>query len=137
MSVVHIGHSGPVLAVTAFAAGVLAQVPEAVPLAMIAGLAGGVCAALADWIVDAQPLGWRALGHALIGAFTAGFMFPLGQPIVADVLGRFEMDPAVGVLFGGFMMGVMGLSVIVLVRDAARSRLKARIRADKADDDEA
>jgi len=135
VGVADLGGSGPVLAATGFAAGLLAQVPESVPLAMIAGLAGGLCAALADWIVDAQPLGWRAMGHATIGAFTAGFLYPLGQPIAAEVLGRFEVDPGIGVMFGGFMMGVMGLSVIVMIRDAARARLKSRIRGAGGDDE--
>ena len=120
--------AGLAWSLSGFATGILAQIPEAVPLALVAGLAGGMCAALADWAVDGKALRFQALAQIAIGGLLAAFLYPIGQPIAESVLGSFELEPVIGVWFGGFMIGVMGLSLVVAIRDGGHAVLKRRKR---------
>lgn len=108
---------------------VIAQLPEHLPLVAFSGLAGGI----ARWVALRERLWPDGLGTIVIGLTAAVFLWPLGEPMVEPVLGRLDMEPATAVMFGGFVTGLMGVSLIGWLLDVARARQKGGSDA-KSDD---
>jgi len=106
---------------------IVTQIPDTVPLAMIGGIAGGICRILALWITDAEPLSWKSFGIVVISTISAGFIWVMMQPLAENVLGRFQMEPITAVLFGGFIVGLLGLTLIVGIIEIFPKQLRNSI----------
>lgn len=106
----------------------LAQFPQHIPLVAFAGLCGGV----ARWIADRQKLWPRGLGTILTGIMAAVFLWPVVRPLTESWTGRLDMDPETALMFGGFVAGLSGVTLIGAFVDVISSRSK---RIEKGSDD--
>lgn len=97
---------------------IVAQLPEHLPLVAMSGLAGGI----ARWIALKERAWPDGLGTIVIGMTASVFLWPLGQPLVEPMLGKLEMEPVTAVMFGGFVTGLMGVSLIGWLLDIARAK---------------
>lgn len=101
-------------------------VPEHVPLVALSGLAGGICRMFAA----KEKLWPQGFSSVVVGMLAATFLWPVGEPFLEPLIGNLEMEPEVSIMFGGFVTGLLGVSLIGLFVDFGRSKREAR------DDDE-
>lgn len=96
----------------------MAQFPEHVPLVAFSGLCGG----MARWIADRQRLWPVGMGTIAMGGLTATFLWPVARPLTEGVMGKTDMDPGTALMFGGFVSGVFGVTLIGLMLDIVHSK---------------
>ena len=94
------------------------SLPEHVPLIAISGFFGG----LARWIALKERLWPDGLGTLVTGMTVAVFLWPVGQPFLEPAIGKLEMDPVTAMMFGGFVTGLMGVSMIGWLLDIVRAK---------------
>lgn len=95
-----------------------AQFPEHFGLVVMSGLCGGVCRTF----MEPGPIWPHAVGTVLTGLFVAAFLWPAGAPLVEPLVGRLDLAPPERAMFGGFMTGLMGVTLVGLILDFARAR---------------
>lgn len=89
------------------------QLPQYLPIAALAGLAGGVT----RWVRLREKMWPDGLSSAITGLFAASFLWPIGQPIIEGITGRLQLDPITSVLFGAYITGLLGVTVIGAILD--------------------
>lgn len=99
---------------------VIALFPEYAPLVVFSGFFGGI----ARWIALREKLWPDGLGTVVTGATVALFLWPVAEPIMEPALGTLEMEPTTAVMFGGFVTGLMGVSIIGWILDVIRAKRK-------------
>ena len=57
------------------------------------------------------------MGSAVTGLFAATFMWPVGQPLVEGITGKLELDLVTSIMFGAYITGLLGVSVIGAILD--------------------
>lgn len=97
---------------------IAASVPEYVPLVAFSGFCGGI----ARWFALKERWWPDGLGTIVTGTTVAAFMWPVAEPILEPFLGRLDMEPSTAVMFGGFITGLMGVSLIGWVLDVIRAK---------------
>lgn len=95
------------------------EFPEHTVLVLLSGLAGGVC----RWFAAREKIWPHGLSSVIVGGLTAVFLWPLGEPALAPWTGKLEMDPLTTTMFGGFITGLLGISLIGFVLDFGRKRM--------------
>jgi len=108
---------------------VVALFPEYTPLVVFSGFFGGV----ARWIALQEKAWPDGLGTVVTGATVALFLWPVAEPMLEPMLGQLEMEPTTAVMFGGFVTGLMGVSIIGWILDVIRAKRK---EIDNAESDE-
>lgn len=88
------------------------------PVVALAGLCGGVT----RWIGEGQRFWPQGLSTVLLGLMTAIFLWPIARPLTESVTGALEMGPFEGLMFGGFVSGLTGVTLVGFVIDIMRSR---------------
>lgn len=96
----------------------LAQFPEYTALAAIAGIMGGT----SRWIGKRQAWWPHGLGSILAGLMSAVALWPLGQWLVSGKVADLNMDPRTAVMFGAYITGVTGVSLIGMLIDLGEIR---------------
>jgi hypothetical protein len=96
------------------------QFPEHFGLVLLAGFCGGLCRALAE----PEPFWPHAVGTVLTGLFVAAFLWPAGAPMAEPLIGRLDLAPPSEAMFGGFLAGLMGVTLVGIILDFARARRK-------------
>lgn len=94
--------------------------PEQIPLVAFSGFFGG----LSRWIALREKWWPDGLGTIVVGVTAAVFLSPIAEPLLSPVVGKLEMEPVVANMFGGFVTGLMGVSLIGLLLDVIRARRK-------------
>lgn len=108
---------------------IVSQLPEHMPLVAISGMCGGIT----RWIALQERWWPDGLGTIVTGVTAGVFLWPLAQPLIEPALGRLDMDPTTSVMFGGFVTGLMGVSIIGWLLDVVRAK---REGSDAQNDDE-
>lgn len=97
---------------------IVAQLPEYLPIAACSGLAGGVT----RWVRLREKAWPDGLGSALTGLFAATFMWPVGQPLVEGITGKLDLDLVTSVMFGAYVTGLLGVTIIGLILDLGKAK---------------
>lgn len=116
------------VAATAWLMPLLQQFPEFTGLIALAGLAGGFC----RWRLEQSRLWPNGLSLILSGMLVSVFLWPLGQPLSEQLAGRVSLDPPTAAMAGGFITGVLGLTLVGAVMDVFNARRK-RMGAENVD----
>jgi len=94
--------------------------PEHLVLVALSGVAGGV----SRWVAARERFWPAGASSVILGCLASIFLWPVGQPILEPWLGKLEMDPTTSVMFGGYVTGLMGLTLITFIIDFTQSRAK-------------
>lgn len=106
------------------------ELPNHFPMVVIAGFCGG----LVRFIAERERFWPTGLGTIITGMVTAAFLWPVGQPWVEGFLDtKLSLEPVTAAMFGGFVTGVMGVSLIGLILDFTRAR-REKVNAERNDD---
>lgn len=106
----------------------LPAIPEHVALVAMSGIAGG----MSRWVAAREKFWPAGASSVILGCLAAVFLWPVGRPILEPWLGKLEMDPTTSIMFGGYVTGLMGLTLITFIIDFTQSRTK---RGQSDDDD--
>ena len=101
--------------------------PEHMPLLVFCGLCGGLIRALRV-LRDTHFNGWGRVFDALLalvsGVFSAVFLWPVVRPILQPIVGPLDMEPTTAVMFGGFIAGLLGTTLIGAIIDGFQVALQ-------------
>lgn len=103
-----------------FLSSVADLLPAGAAAAAIAGIAGG----LVHWVVNKKSIG-EGMAAVLVGSLTAVYVGPFASPIIgAPVVGlnKITGGDADPVLFGAFICGLAGISIVGLITDLVEKR---------------
>ena len=114
-----------------FIGALVAQLPETLPLAMFFGALGGIVRVSALWLHDDTKPSTKSLAEVLVGAISAGPLWVVSQPFLEQLFGSFSIEPISALIFGAFMIGLMGVTFIMLIFDFVTMR-RQNIRSDRA-----
>lgn len=97
----------------------------------IAGAAGG----LVRWLTLRSD--WKeGLAGIIIGGICALYLWPIAEPVAAQLVGGFVVDPSSRASFSGFLIGLGGLAVSGMVIDIWKARRSNVNKKEKPDADE-
>lgn len=94
--------------------------PAGAAAAAVAGVAGG----LVHWVVNKKSIG-EGLASVLVGSLTAVYVGPFASPIIGSPvvgLNKITGGDADPVLFGAFICGLAGISIVGFITDAVEKR---------------
>lgn len=97
-------------------------IPEHVPLVAVSGLAGGICRAFAV----REKIWPNGASSVIVGCLVATFMWPVAEPFFAPAIGNLNIDGDVQVMFGGFVTGLLGMSLIGFFLDVFQRHKEGR-----------
>lgn len=112
------GAAGSATLLTVF----LAQFPEYTLLLVFSGLIGGIIRAirvLRDTHFRGAGRIYDALIATITGPATALFLWPVIRPMLQPIIGQLDMEPVTAIMFGGFIAGLLGTTLIGAIIDAA------------------
>jgi len=93
-------------------------IPEHLLLVALSGVAGGV----SRWVAARERFWPAGASSIVLGSLASVFLWPVGQPLLEPWLGKLEMDPTTSIMFGGYVTGLMGLTLITFIIDFTQSR---------------
>ncbi|WP_299734638.1 hypothetical protein [uncultured Roseobacter sp.] len=99
--------------------------PEHVPLAALSGACGG----LTRWAADRNHIWPHGAAAIVSGIMVAVFMWPAGQPLIEGFIGKLELEPVTALMFGAYVTGILGISLVGAILDVFQSR-KSRMEAE-------
>lgn len=113
---------------------IAAQLPETLPIVAASGFCGG----LVRVIALRERLWPQGLGSIVTGCIVGVFVWPVAEPMLSPWLGSLKLDSITRLMFGAFVTGLMGVSLVGFFLDKTRAIkiLKTQPRGEKKDDND-
>lgn len=92
--------------------GLVALLPEYWPVLLLSGFVAGLLRALHIMGSNSDKRVWEAALGMFTSLSSSFFLWPAMQGLFEPTFGRLDMEPIVGVLFGSFIAGLIGVALI-------------------------
>ena len=96
-------------------------------------LTSGFCGGLIRVSHQSTPLWPNGAMTVVSSGITAVFLWPFGEPLFADFLGPAISEPLFKLMFGGFIVGLLGTSLVGFILDFFSFR-RAKVLESENDD---